>query len=124
MFHELHCLRMLNARFESGGHISERHLKHCLQYIGQMALCDADMTPELAGLEEKWNEEDNTGFDREGATHVCRDFQSIFDAVENGWTEWLREGGEDSSMNESEIAGLVDGEESCLYPCFSSAVHL
>lgn len=105
MFHELHCLRMLNAGYESEGRAAEGHLKHCIHYIRQMALCDADMTPEPAGWEEKWSVEDDTGLDREGAPHVCRDFQSVFDAVENNWTEWLREGGEDNSMGEAEIVG-------------------
>jgi len=103
MFHELHCLRMFNAGYESKGHIVEGHLKHCLHYIRQMALCDADVTPEPAGWEEKWNVGDDTGLNREGATHVCQDFQSVFGAVENNWAEWLREGGEDNSMNEGGI---------------------
>lgn len=101
MFHELHCLRMLSAGYESEGRMTDGHLKHCIHYIRQMALCDADMTPEPAGWEEKWSVEDDTGLDREGATHVCRDFQSIFDAVENNWAEWLQEGDEDDSMNEA-----------------------
>ena len=104
MFHELHCLRMLNAAYYSV-QVSEGHLKHCLHYIRQMALCDADMTPEPAGWEEKWNVENDSGLDREGATHVCQDFQSVFYAVENNWAEWLREGGEENSMNESEVVG-------------------
>ena len=104
MFHELHCLRMLNAGYEWDD-MSEEHLKHCLNYIKQMALCDADMTPEPAGWEERWSVENDTGLDREGATHVCRDFQSVFDAVENNWTEWLREGGEDNSIDKAGIVG-------------------
>ena len=87
MFHELHCLRMLNAGYEPNGHIREGHLKHCLHYIRQMALCDADITPEPAGWEEKWNIGDDTELDREGATHVCKNFQPVFDAVENNWVE-------------------------------------
>lgn len=96
MFHELHCLRMLNAGYGSEDNMSEGHLKHCLHYLRQMALCDADMTPEPAGWEEKWSTEDDTDLDREGATHVCQDFQSVFDAIENNWVEWLREGEIDS----------------------------
>jgi len=105
MFHELHCLRMINGGFETQGRMKEGHLKHCLHYIRQMALCDADMTPEPAGWEEKWSVEDDTGLDREGATHVCKDFQSVFDASENNWVEWLRGGGEDNSMDDAEIIG-------------------
>ena len=105
MFHELHCLRMINGGFETEGNMREGHLKHCLHYIRQMALCDADMTPEPAGWEEKWSVEDDTGLDREGATHVCQNFQSIFDAVENKWVEWVHEGGEDNSMGHAEIVG-------------------
>ena len=104
MFHELHCLRMLNGGFETQGYMSEEHLKHCIHYIRQMALCDADMTPEPAGWEEKWSAEDDAGLDREGATHVCQDFQSVFDALENSWVEWLREGGKDNSIGHAEFA--------------------
>lgn len=103
MFHELHCLRMLNRGWYLN--VKEGHLKHCLHYIRQMALCDADMTPEPAGWEEKWSVEDDTGLDREGATHVCQDFQSVFDAVENNWAQWLQEGGGDNSMGHAEIVG-------------------
>ena len=105
MFHEFHCLRMLNGGYESDGRMTEGHLKHCIHYLRQMALCDADMTPEPAGWEEKWSVEDDTGLDREGATHVCQDFQSIFDAVEDNWAEWAREGGKDNSMDNAEIVG-------------------
>lgn len=105
MFHELHCLRMFNAGYRPETNIADEHLKHCLIYLRQLVLCDADMTPEPAGWEEKWSVDDDTGLDREGATHVCPDFRSIFDAVENNWVEWLREGGEDNSMDEAEIVG-------------------
>jgi len=105
MFHELHCLRMLNRGYGPRGAVSEGHLKHCLHYIRQMALCDADMTPEPAGWEEKWAVEDDTGLDREGATHICKDFQSVFDGLQNNWAEWLRKGEGDDSMHHAEIVG-------------------
>ncbi|KAH7903246.1 hypothetical protein BJ138DRAFT_181613, partial [Hygrophoropsis aurantiaca] len=44
MFHELHCLRLLNAAFDGpAGTVSKGHAQHCLNYLRQMALCSADL---------------------------------------------------------------------------------
>lgn len=80
MFHELHCLRLLNLAFDESHIISDHHIAHCLNYLRQMALCDADLTLEYAG----WEESART----EGATHICRDWTYVYEFVDANWQEW------------------------------------
>lgn len=83
MFHELHCLRMLNLAFNPAMVVSDAHIKHCLGYLRQMALCAADLTLERAGWENR-----NFGIIREGATHVCRDWSSVYVMAETNYERW------------------------------------
>ena len=39
MFHELHCLRVLNLGFSNSSYGSTAHLEHCLTYLRQSILC-------------------------------------------------------------------------------------
>ncbi|KAG7097764.1 hypothetical protein E1B28_005085 [Marasmius oreades] len=88
MFHELHCLRLLNLAFDESNAVGEGHITHCLNYLRQMALCDSDLTLESHNWEERYG---GGGGDRQGATHVCRDWTQVVDFVEDNWNEWEHE---------------------------------
>ena len=83
MFHELHCLRILNLAFDPSNIVSEGHIKHCLGYLRQMVLCSPDLTLERAGWEER-----DFDFDRVGATHVCRNWETVYETVERNYQQW------------------------------------
>ncbi|KAJ7587160.1 hypothetical protein C8J56DRAFT_729223, partial [Mycena floridula] len=80
MFHELHCMRLLNLAFDSSNIVSDAHIHHCLMYLRQMALCLPDLTLEKASWESR-------DFDthRVGATHVCKDWSAVYDVVEDNF---------------------------------------
>ncbi|KAF9465117.1 hypothetical protein BDZ94DRAFT_1254548 [Collybia nuda] len=85
MFHQLHCLRMLNLGFNPMEAIGDAHLQHCLSYLRQMILCDPDLTLEPAG----WETRDFEG-QRIGATHVCQDWSTVYDVVDENYQGWNR----------------------------------
>ena len=94
MFHELHCLRLLNLAFDESDVVGEHHITHCLNYLRQMTLCDSDLTLEPHNWEERYGREDNhelSEADRQGATHVCRDWTQVMGVVEDNWKEWENE---------------------------------
>ena len=88
MFHEMHCLRLLNLAFDPSDPVGEGHIKHCLNYLRQMILCDADLTLEPADWEKQLSE-GGDDLNRQGSTHICRDWETVYDAVEKNWREWV-----------------------------------
>ncbi|KAF5367789.1 hypothetical protein D9615_010506 [Tricholomella constricta] len=87
MFHELHCLRMLNLAFDPSNGVKDGHINHCLGYLRQMALCGSDLTLEPAGWEDR-----DFRFDRVGATHMCRDWTEVYAEVEKNYQRWNSSG--------------------------------
>ncbi|KAJ7454053.1 hypothetical protein B0H11DRAFT_1820189 [Mycena galericulata] len=83
VFHELHCLRLLNLAFDPSHVVGDHHIQHCLGYLKQMALCDADLTLEPAG----WT--DGKPHDVVGATHVCRDWEMVYASSKESWKAWI-----------------------------------
>ncbi|KAF9038916.1 hypothetical protein BDZ89DRAFT_1061014 [Hymenopellis radicata] len=83
MFHELHCLRLLNLAFDPVKVVLEGHIQHCLNYLRQMTMCKPDLTLERMGWEER-----NFEVERVGATHVCRDWSMVYAAVEDNYARW------------------------------------
>ncbi|KAF9001378.1 hypothetical protein BDZ89DRAFT_1121461 [Hymenopellis radicata] len=83
MFHELHCLRLLNLAFDPVKVVAEGHIQHCLNYLRQMSMCKPDLTLERIGWEERDFE-----VERAGATHVCRDWSIVCAAVEENYARW------------------------------------
>ncbi|KAF8918522.1 hypothetical protein CPB85DRAFT_1280179 [Mucidula mucida] len=63
MFHELHCLRLLNLAFDADPAkvVAEGHIQHCLNYLRQLTMC---------------------------ATHVCRDWNTVYAVVEENFAQW------------------------------------
>ncbi|KAF9464032.1 hypothetical protein BDZ94DRAFT_1356207, partial [Collybia nuda] len=83
MFHQLHCLRMLNLGFNPTEAIGGGHLQHCLSYLRQMVLCNPDLTLEPAGWEMKDFETE-----RIGSTHECYDWSLVYDVVDRNYQWW------------------------------------
>ncbi|TFK40275.1 hypothetical protein BDQ12DRAFT_697672 [Crucibulum laeve] len=85
IFHELHCMRMLN--FALGDWASTEHVHHCLNYFRQAILCSADLTLEPGDFAER-----DFAVDRIGSTHSCRDWTSAYDTMEVRWDHWMQVG--------------------------------
>lgn len=80
MFHELHCLRLFQAALT--GQNDEAHTHHCLNYLRQWILCQADLTLEAGDFITRDFEQQ-----RVGAAHVCRDWGEIYDSVAVNWKD-------------------------------------
>ncbi|KAF4615832.1 hypothetical protein D9613_012370 [Agrocybe pediades] len=84
MFHELHCLRVINLAFEptgwdnTPGPIDESHIKHCFDYLRQAVLCSADLNVEEGSYiqGEFWEK----SFPQQ---RMCKDWTSVY-RVMNG----------------------------------------
>ncbi|KAI0315987.1 hypothetical protein OF83DRAFT_1173300 [Amylostereum chailletii] len=83
MFHELHCLRILNLAFSKTPPATRGHLKHCLDYLRQGALCAADVTLEPGDFEQRDFE-----VERVGATHTCRDWSAVYPVMDANYYAW------------------------------------
>ncbi|KAH7912739.1 hypothetical protein BJ138DRAFT_1147525 [Hygrophoropsis aurantiaca] len=92
MFHETHCLRL----FRDGllGHLDSEHMLHCLNYVRQWTLCHADLTLEPGDFTTR-----NFTQDRVGATHVCRDWDALYDEVSRNWVAWEAKGSGNHDTN-------------------------
>ncbi|KAF8055309.1 hypothetical protein FPV67DRAFT_1680554 [Lyophyllum atratum] len=86
IFHEMHCMRMLN--FALGDSASTEHVHHCLNYLRQATLCSLDLTLEPGDFATR-----NFETDRVGALHTCRDWSAAYDIMEERWDDWLRRKG-------------------------------
>ncbi|KAJ8090150.1 hypothetical protein PM082_018735 [Marasmius tenuissimus] len=86
-FHDMHCLRHIHASLLNTHHKSKGwgHLQHCFNIVRQSILCQADMTLE----EGDFTQRDFTK-DRFGATHICRDWDAVYDEIGSNWVEWRR----------------------------------
>ena len=72
MFHQMPCLQKIRDAIVQGdpGH----HTRHCLNLLRQAVLCASDTTIDPLTTA--------TGTDGLGVVHVCRDWQKVFDFVE------------------------------------------
>jgi len=83
MFHQLHCLKVINLGFSKGPIATPEHLHHCLNYLRQGALCMADLSLEPGDFEEK-----DFNAQRTGATHTCKDWGVVYSMMEKNFIEW------------------------------------
>jgi hypothetical protein len=88
LFHQLHCLRLMRAALAGDYRQKTRwHMGHCLNFIRQIALCDLNLTLEPPDVLDKDFE-----VKRMGATHVCTDWRQVYQALENNYYSWSRNG--------------------------------
>lgn len=85
LFHQLHCIRTLHTLLAKGSHgdASHHHAQHCLRYLREEILCDANTSLEpgdftLSNFSEK----------RVEATYMCRDWNQVYNEVEHNWAVW------------------------------------
>ena len=92
MFHQIHCLLAIqdgirNSRPE-GGDYEERgdlkHIHHCLNYLRQMILCNANPTLERT-MPEFGTHAINPGTER-----ICRDWTRVYEIAESNYQEWKK----------------------------------
>ncbi|OCH85071.1 hypothetical protein OBBRIDRAFT_798559 [Obba rivulosa] len=95
MVHQLHCLRNMRIdMLRDWDKLDPRrraHDKHCLNYIRQWVLCDADTTLEPGDWTKR-----NFTVERVGAIHTCPDWRPVFSFIKENWFEfedWAEEQG-------------------------------
>ncbi|KAJ7678484.1 hypothetical protein B0H17DRAFT_1015454 [Mycena rosella] len=85
MYHEIHCLQQFrDTLVEPNPSVPWGHLHHCLNYLRERALCQADLTLEPGDFATR-----NFTKDRVGATHVCRDWNALISKVDENWNDWV-----------------------------------
>ena len=96
VFHQLHCmsamhssyLRLLSGNI-TGAAEQAYHIEHCFDYIRQVLMCHADLALEHR-REDPFAAPDRDQVDGWGATHQCRDWNTVIEFVEEnrltkGW---------------------------------------
>lgn len=85
MFHELHCMRYIHGVLTATKTPLHAHLHHCLDYLRQMTLCDADLTLEAGDFMTR-----NFTEERGGSIHICRDWEAVYDEATMNWISWYK----------------------------------
>jgi len=86
MYHELHCLRVLNLAFSKAPIASPDHIQHCLNYLRQGALCSPDLSLEPRNFEEK-----DFRVERMGAVHMCKNWEKVYEVMGQNMARWAKE---------------------------------
>ncbi|KAF9077048.1 hypothetical protein BDP27DRAFT_1255055 [Rhodocollybia butyracea] len=84
-FHEQHCVQYLEGVLTGVEVNLHTHIHHCLNYLLQMTLCDADLTLEPGDFTKR-----NFSEDREGEIHICRDWEPLYNEATVNWIEWYK----------------------------------
>ncbi|KAJ6617496.1 hypothetical protein B0H10DRAFT_1304391 [Mycena sp. CBHHK59/15] len=89
MYHEIHCLQqfrdiLVEQDVQYSNPKFRGHLHHCLNYLRERALCQADLTLEPGDFTTR-----NFAEDRIGATHICRDWTAVIEKVDANWSDWV-----------------------------------
>lgn len=93
MYHQLHCLngfRRLTVAAKNGTMTQHNveHAVHCLSYLRQLLLCQADTALEPARLATTVSGGKTQAVYGEGTTHRCRDWTQVRSFVENNYELW------------------------------------
>ncbi|KAJ7851630.1 hypothetical protein B0H14DRAFT_3866257 [Mycena olivaceomarginata] len=72
MYHQMHCLQRIRNAIVQGD--PSHHTRHCLNLLRQTVLCASDTTLDPMNFAK--------GTDGLGVVHVCRDWQKVYDFVE------------------------------------------
>jgi len=93
MYHQLHCLngfRRLTVAAKNGtvNQHNVDHAVHCLSYLRQLLLCQADTALEPARLATTVSGGKTQAVYGEGTTHQCRDWTQVRSFVENNYKLW------------------------------------
>ena len=97
MYHQFHCLndfrKMLSGRQrnESRAEHDKMHVVHCLAYLRQMILCNADTTLEPAFSALNTDGRKTKAAYGAGVIHQCRDWEQIREFSEVNFQSWKDE---------------------------------
>jgi hypothetical protein len=84
MWHELHCVDIFRLAFEPSPPAGiKHHVHHCLSYLRQIFLCDADLT-----LEPRDFLHQNFTMQRTLPPRQCQDWGSLYSSVEANFVDW------------------------------------
>ncbi|KAF9556155.1 hypothetical protein CPC08DRAFT_694709 [Agrocybe pediades] len=88
LFHELHCLHVMEEAFIRGEYhgLNAHHIRHCENYLRQSFLCMADNSIERGDFSTTWTSED-----RNMGTKICKDWMGVSSAVMINLNGWLAE---------------------------------
>lgn len=85
IYHQHHCLMRLRESAIEGK--ASGHVFHCLNYLRQMVLCEADTT-----LEPVVPVPDNPWAEYIGVPHVCKDWTGVYQLAAEDYKRKLRKG--------------------------------
>lgn len=85
-YHSLHCLYTMQMDFDKPNHSAHpsHHFVHCLMYLRQVFLCNADDFLEEGDFMDR-----NITMDRMGSTRKCRDWSQAAQWVDQNFKEWV-----------------------------------
>lgn len=96
LYHQIHCLVSLRSAILDRSHHGEQHEEqrarakrdvehsaHCLNYLRQTIMCNADLT-----LEPEIEEGSQNVGEGLAAVHVCRDWSKVHAFAQRNWEEW------------------------------------
>jgi hypothetical protein len=81
MFHQMHCLQRIRSALVHGD--PSHHTRHCINLLRQTVLCASDTTL------DPLNAANGKGTDGLGVVHVCRDWQKVYDFVEENQLRYM-----------------------------------
>lgn len=95
MYHQFHCLNALRGLIKDRSELSALrvgHANHCLNFLRQILLCNADMTlePTTPTVVQQHHINVVTGI---GVTHQCRDWAQVREFAEGNYREYQRKEG-------------------------------
>jgi hypothetical protein len=91
MSHELHCIRKLDQVLSYGLRTKDdrHHVQHCFNYLRLYLLCEADLTLEPWDFQEYYTDfENGTNVNMTYGTRICRDWESLYSAIELNYIDW------------------------------------
>ena len=93
MYHQLHCLNgfrhlVINAMANNVTELNIAHAKHCLSYLRQGLLCQADTALEPAEFARTVNGGTTQAVHGDGTTHLCRDWSQVRKWAEDNYPTW------------------------------------
>lgn len=89
-YHSLHCDYTFGRDMEKPNHLNEtsHHLVHCMMYLWQLFMCNADATLEPGDFMVR-----NLTLDRMGVTRKCRDWGTVAKWIDQNALEWAEYNG-------------------------------
>jgi hypothetical protein len=87
MYHQLDCMHTFGQALTKRNKVGWKRMEHCLGFLREAAMCQADMTLELGNFAER-----NFTVERHGEEYVCqRDWTMIAEASQSNWVRWRKE---------------------------------